>query len=216
MYFVFRWRAPCKAATAEGLPSLNICNNNNNNSSQKHVLVANCIHHSKQQISKYQCIEKVLRQGCVLSPDLFTLYNVIIIRNIKDRPGIGIGGVKINSLKYADNIALIAETEEELQDLEIIIHKESGNMGLSLNIKKTEAMIISKLKDLPTCDIKLNNTTLKPVENLKYLGAAISADGKCRTEMVIRIMQAKKTFEQMKQILVNQNISTKVCMRVLH
>ena len=31
MYFVFRWKAPCKAATAEGLPSLNIFNNNNNN-----------------------------------------------------------------------------------------------------------------------------------------------------------------------------------------
>ena len=31
MYFVFRWRAPCKAATAEGLPSLNSFNNNNNN-----------------------------------------------------------------------------------------------------------------------------------------------------------------------------------------
>ena len=29
MYFVFRWRAPCKAATVEGPPAVNIFNNNN-------------------------------------------------------------------------------------------------------------------------------------------------------------------------------------------
>ena len=31
MHFVFRWRTPCTAVMAEGLPSLNIFNNNNNN-----------------------------------------------------------------------------------------------------------------------------------------------------------------------------------------
>ena len=37
IYFVIRWRVPFKAATAEGLPSLNIYNNNNNNNDNNKI-----------------------------------------------------------------------------------------------------------------------------------------------------------------------------------
>ena len=42
-------------------------------------------------ISGYQRIEKGVRQGCVLSPELFSLYSEIILRTIEDKPGIRIG-----------------------------------------------------------------------------------------------------------------------------
>ena len=99
----------------------------------------------------------------MLSPHLFEFYIENIIRNIKDRPGIGMEGVRLNKFKFADHNILIAGTEEELQDLVTTGKKESRNMGLSLNIKKTEAMVISKKKDPPTCDIKLNNKASKKV-----------------------------------------------------
>ena len=67
-------------------------------------------------ISGYQRIEKGVRQGCVLSPELFSLYSEIILRTIEDKPGIRIGGANINNLWYADDIVLIAGREEELQD----------------------------------------------------------------------------------------------------
>ena len=148
------------------------------------------------EISGYQKIEKGVRQGCLLSPDLYSLYSEIILINIEGRLGIGIGGVNINNLRYADDILLIAGTKEELQDLVSTINEESGSMGLSLNIKKTERMVISKKKDLLTCDIKLNHKTLEQVHNFKYLGTWISADGKCKTEVTARIMQVKKAFGQ--------------------
>ena len=96
-----------------------------------------------------------------LTPGLFSLYSEIILRNIDGRPGIGIGDAKINNLRYAEDIVLIAGTEEELQDLVSTINEESENMGLSLNIKRTETMVISKKRDPTTCDIKLNSKTLK-------------------------------------------------------
>ena len=51
-------------------------------------------------------------------------------------------------------------------------------MGLSLSIKKTEAMVISKKKDPQICAIRIGNKSVEQVHNFKYLGTWISADGK--------------------------------------
>ena len=170
---------------------------------------------ANNNISGYQKIEKGVRQGRVLSHELFSLYSEIILRAIKDRPGIRIWGANINNLRYADDIVLIAGREEELQDLVHTINEESGILGLSLSIKKTETMVISKMKDSPTCAIRIGNKLLKQVHNFKYLGTRISADGKCKAGMTARIMQAKKVFGQMKHLLINQSMPMKVRRRVL-
>ena len=72
--------------------------------------------------------------------------------------------------------------------------EESGIMGLSLNIKKTETMVISKKKDPAICAIRIGNKSLKQVHNFKYLGMWISADGKCKEGMTARITIAKRFF----------------------
>ena len=95
-------------------------------------------------ISGYQKIKRGVIQGCEPSPEFFSLYSGTILRTIKDRPGIRIGGENITNLRYADDIVLIAGREEEMQGLVHTISEESGIMGLSLNIKKTETMGISK------------------------------------------------------------------------
>ena len=105
---------------------------------------------------------------------------------------------------------LIAGREEELQDLVHTINEQSGIMGLSLNIKKIEAMVISKKKDPPICPIRIGNKSVKQLHNFKYLGTWISADGKCKAEVTTRIMQAKKIFGQIKHLLINQSMSMKV------
>ena len=112
-------------------------------------------------LSGYRKIEKEARQGCILSPELFSLYNEIILRTIIYRLEIRTWDVNINNLRYADDIVLIAGREEEVQDLVNTISEESGITGLSLNIKKTETMVISKNKDPPTCAIKTGNKLLR-------------------------------------------------------
>ena len=64
------------------------------------------------EISAFQKIKRGVRQGCVLSPDLFSLYSEIIMRNIEGQPGIRVGGHNINNLRYTDDTVLISENEK--------------------------------------------------------------------------------------------------------
>ena len=51
-----------------------------------------------------------------------------------------IAGRNINTLRYADDTTLMAESEEELKSLLIKVKKESEKVGLKLNIQKTKIM----------------------------------------------------------------------------
>ena len=54
--------------------------------------------------------------------------------------GMKIAGRNINSLRYADDTTLMAESEEELKSLLMEVKKESEKVGLKLNIQKTKIM----------------------------------------------------------------------------
>ena len=73
-------------------------------------------------------IGKGVRQGCILSPYLFNLSAEYLMQNARlDEPqaGIKIAGRNINSLRYADDTTLMAESEEELKRLLMKLKEES-------------------------------------------------------------------------------------------
>ena len=77
-------------------------------------------------------IGKGVRQGCVLSPCLLSLYAECIMRNAgldEARAGVKIARRNINNLRYADNTTLMAESEEELKSLLMKVKEESEKVG---------------------------------------------------------------------------------------
>ena len=98
------------------------------------------------ELSEYKLIKRGVRQGCVVSPDLFNIYSEMILGNLENYPGVKINGENINNIRYADDTVLIADSEENLQRLLDITIEKSEEMGLTLNVKKTECMVISKKK----------------------------------------------------------------------
>ena len=86
-------------------------------------------------------IGKGVCQGWILSPCLFDLYAEYIMRNAgldEAQAGIKTAGRNINNIRYADDITLMAESEEELKSPLMKVKEESKKVGLKLNIQKTE------------------------------------------------------------------------------
>ena len=77
-------------------------------------------------------IEKGVHQGCILSPCLFNLYAEYIMRNTgleETQARIKIARRNINNLRYADDITLMAESEEELKSLLMKVKVESEKVA---------------------------------------------------------------------------------------
>ena len=88
--------------------------------------------------------------------------------------GIKIAGRNINNLRYADDVTLMAESEEELISLLMKAKEESEKVGLKLNIQKTKIMASG-----PTTSWQIDGETTETVTAFILGGSKIMADGDC-------------------------------------
>ena len=93
--------------------------------------------------------------------------------------GIRIARRNINNLKYA-------ECEEELNSLLMKVKEESENVGLKLNIQKTEIMASSLITSW-----QIDGETVETVADFIFLGSKITADGDCSHEIKRRSLEEK-------------------------
>ena len=84
----------------------------------------------------------------------------------------------INNLRYADNITLTAESEEELKSLLMKLKEESEKVGLKLNIQKTKIMASG-----PITLWEIDGETVETVSDFILGGSRITADGNCSHEI---------------------------------
>ena len=154
-------------------------------------------------------IKQGVRQGCVASPHLFALYTEMIMREIEDMEGFRIGGKVVNNLRYADDTVILAESEQQLQQLINTGVTESELKGLYLNSTKSFTMVFSKAK--VNCSVSVHGN----VQAFVYLGSLFTSDARSDKENRGRIGIAKSTFTSMNIILTTRNISIAVRLRVL-
>ena len=152
-------------------------------------------------------IRRGVRQGCVLSPELFNLYSEVIMRDLLEMDGIKAGGRNINNIRYADDTVLITDSEEKLQDLVPALVRASGEHGLKLNVSKTKVMVISKADNDISANVEVGGVVLEQVQRYKYLGSVVTKDGRSVEEIKTRIAIAKNAFNKVKHIVTNRSIS---------
>ena len=96
----------------------------------------------------------------------------------KAQAGIKIAGRNINNLIYADDITLMAGSEEELKSLLMNVKEDSEKVGLKLNIQKMKIMASG-----PITSWQIDGETVETVRDFIFLGSKITADGDCSYEI---------------------------------
>ena len=114
--------------------------------------------------------------------------------------GIKIARRNINNLRY-DTI-LMAESEEELKSLLMKVKEESENVGLKLNIQKTNIMASG-----PITSWQLEGEIMETVTDFILLGSKIPADGDCSHEIKRRLLLGRKPMTNIDSILKSRDIT---------
>ena len=127
----------------------------------------------------FQTGERVC-QDCILSPCLFNLYAEYIIGNaVLDDSHTEI---KI-TLRYADDITLKAESEEELKSLLMKVKEKSAKAGLKFSIQKTKITASDPITSWQT-----DRGKMETVADITFLGSKVMADSDYSHEIKRRLL----------------------------
>ena len=124
--------------------------------------------------------------------------------------GIKIAGRNINNLRYADDITLMAENEDELKSLLMKAKVESEKVGLKLNIQKTKIMASG-----PTTSWEIDGETVETVSDFIFLGSKITADGDCSPEIKRRLLLGRKVMTNLDSVFKSRDITLPTKVRLV-
>ena len=112
--------------------------------------------------------------------------------------GIKIVRKNINNFRCADDITLMAESEEELKSLLMKEKEENEEAGLKLSIQKTTIMTSGSITSW-----QIDEETMETVRDFIFLGSKITIDDDCRRE-IKTLVSWRKSYDQPRQHIKKQ------------
>ena len=150
-------------------------------------------------------IGKGVCQGYILSPCLFNLYVEYSMWNAgldEAQAGIKTARRNINNLRYADDITLMAENEEELKSLLLRVKEEGEKAALKLNIQKTKITAFGSITSW-----QKEREKVEAVTDFTFLGSKITVDDDCSHEIQRCLLLWRKAMTNPDSILKNRDIT---------
>jgi len=110
---------------------------------------------------------------------LYLINDEAIVRDTTDNleAGISVGGRIISTIRYADDKAVVANSQKELQQLMDNPNKVTREFGMKSNMKKTKVMCLSR-KGNNKLEIYVDGQQVEQVSQFRYL-----EDGYCTQEI---------------------------------
>ena len=124
--------------------------------------------------------------------------------------GIKIARRHINSLRYADDTTLMAESEKELNSLLMKVNEEREKVGSKLNSQKTKIMASG-----PITSWQIDGETVKTVTDFIFMGSKIIADGDCSHEIKRHLRLGRKVMTNLDSILKSRDITLPTKIRLV-
>ena len=173
--------------------------------------------------SEYFELKKGLKQGDSLSPLIFNLVMDEITKECNNKcrskkTNVGhwnMQPVYIQTLTYADDIVIIADTPAKLQYILDEWVKALTKRGLLVNPNKSKILHVSKNEENKTFPINLGGVEIETVQEFKYLGTFFSRDGKIDREIKNRISNANNIYHQINRTLIGKReVDTKTKLQI--
>ena len=175
------------------------------------------------EVSEWFPVKVGLRQGCVMSPWLFNLYIDGVVREVNTRVlGRGLRMVdangnewEMNQLLFADDTVVVADSEKKLRQLVEEFGRVCERRKLRVNVGKSKVMRCTRNEDGGRLNVTLNGEVLEEVDQFKYLGSIIAANGGVEEDVRHRVNEGCKVLGAMKGVMKNRGLGMNV-KRVLY
>ena len=116
-------------------------------------------------------LEIGLRQGCILSPILFSIFIDGLAEEVKKVGGVEYGEIIVGLLLFADDVVLVAEDRKMLRKMLRVVYKYSKKYRFRFNLDKSNVMIFGTNNNQQEYNkFYLGKKKLEIVEYYKYLG----------------------------------------------
>ena len=139
-----------------------------------------------------------LRQGSALSPLLFIVVMEIISRKISTKD-------ILRKMMYADDLAIIAESKQDLQEVLVEWKGVFEKHGLRMSLEKTEVMWVGHQRE--ELNIRLDGKEIKQVDGFVYLGGMVTEDGHSAAEVPRRTQAGTNAWRKVEGVMLDRKNS---------
>ena len=120
-----------------------------------------------------------------------------------------INQLQINQLLFADDTALVADSEEQLCRLVSEFGRVCERRKLRVNVGKSRVMRCSSYGNRGRMHVILNGEPLEEVDCFKYLWSQVAADGGCERDVVHRMNEGYRAWGALKRGQKNRGLAIK-------
>ncbi len=161
-------------------------------------------------------MRKGVRQGCTLSPWLFYVFIDNVVREARREciREVVLSTDTVGLLMFADDMVMMAETEEALQHNVEAMNEALVRWDLKVNWKKSKVMRVARKRE--ECQVRIGDEQLEQVDTMKYLGVMIGGDGSMQREVEARVGGASRVIGGLNQaILGRRELSKQTKLKVV-
>ena len=154
-----------------------------------------------------------VRQGCLLSPFLFLLAIDWVMKQTTEGARNGIQWTlwsQLDDLDFADDLALLAHSQQQIQEKTSRLTTASRKIGLEIHPRKTQLM---KMNTPNTDPVILSGERLEEVDSFTYLGSIINIQGGTDADVKSRIGKARTAFVMLRNIWNSTKLQTRTKLR---
>ena len=139
--------------------------------------VKSCVR-SKNGLTNFLSYKRVVRQGCLLSPLLFSLYINDLAQCLENEgaESVELWDIRLCAMLYADDLVLLAETEQDLNLQMQVLGNYTVKWNMEINSSETKVMIFNDPRKRKEGDIfcRINEHNIHISKSYKYLGVILN------------------------------------------